>query len=602
MYHINSTSPYYLLNTADNLARKNYYNINSTPSSMCDGVLAPYPTSGYLMPAYNQRNAIDAPLEFELSVSVGTGIELTADITAESAFTGRNLKFRSALIAFELSLSGLNYEYVLIDYAPSADGQSFDIDPGATVTLNSSFAIPTVTSLDNLALVVYAQNDNSHEVLQAGQLTLYPNISLSQWFIFDLTGGNANMIPEPGETCDLWTTLINSPSGAAAEAVTATLTCNDPGITIIEGESDFGDIGPGENATNSADAFVFEVSSNLQPHLVTFTLTYEANGGSYLKTEDFEIMVGIPDILLVDDDTGNSYEDAYIACFDDLDLAYDVWNISNSGSPSAATLLGYDKVIWFTGRADHPLSDPEITAISGYLDGGGKLFISSENLSDDLSGNAFLADYMHVSHGEDYLNIDILNGVPDDPISDGMLVLMAGGAYAPDDQSVIIPDGEALPLFNYDNVTEDCGAIRYEGDYMLVFLAFPFECTAVSPAGYTARTDIMNGILNWFNGFVEVTPTPETGSNSPADYVISSVYPNPFNPQTSIRLNVRQTGWVEASVYNLLGERVETVHSGVMNSGSYVFTFGGADLTSGVYLLKVETPSGMMVNKMILMK
>ena len=601
MYHINSSSPYYQLNSADNLARKNYYNINATPSSMCDGVLDPYPNAGNLTAAYNQRNAVSAPLEFDLSVTVGTTIDLSADITAESAFTGRNLKFRSALVAFELSLSGLNYEFVLLDYAPSADGQIFGVDPGQTVNLSTSFAIPGTTDLDNLAIVVYAQNDVTKEVLQAGQLTLFPNITLNQWFVFDLSGGNGNMIPEAGETCDVWATLINSPSGALAQDLTGIMSTDDPGITIIDGEALFGDIEPGGNWTNADDPFIFEVSSNFQPHVVVFTMTYEANAGAYYKTENFDMMVGIPDILIVDDDAGNNYETAYTQCFQSLDIAFDEWHVSIAGSPSAQTLLGYDKVIWFTGRADHPLTDPEITTITGYLDGGGKLFLSSENLTDDLAGNPFLSDYMHVSHGQDYLNVDILNGIPDDPISDGMQLLMAGGAFPPEDQSVIIPDAEASVLFNYDNPTEDCGAIRYQGDYMLVFMAFPFECTAFSPVGYTARTEALENILNWFDGSSGVAPNPETG-NSPADFNIAKVYPNPFNPQTSISLNIIQSGRVDAVVYNLLGEKVKTLYSGMMNSGRYEFTFDGADLTSGVYLLKVDTRSGTAVNKMILMK
>ena len=601
MYHTNSSSPYYQLNPTDNLARKSYYGINATPSSMVDGVLDTYPTTGYLNGAYGQRNAIPSPLGFDLLVEVGTTIDLTADITSEAIGTYSHLKFRAALVAFELDISTLHYEYVLIGFAPTAAGIDFDIDPGETVTLNTSFNIPATIDLDNLAIVVFAQNDANHEVLQAGQITLFPDLSVFQTFVFDYIVGNGNMIPEAGETCNLWVTLINGESGALAQDITATLSTNDPLIDITYATSTYEDIEPGGNWTNADNPFVIEIDPALQPHVVTFTVEISANGGTYNKTDYIELMVGIPDILLVDDDAGNNYETAFYNALDQLDIAYDEWHINTSGAPN--NLADYNRVIWFTGRADDPLNASEIGVIEDYLDSGGNLFITSENLSDAQTGSSFLSDYMHCSHGEDYLNIDILNGVSGDPISDGTSINMINGAYSPDDQSVIIPDGEAIAIYKYDNTAEDCGAIRYEGDYKLVYFAFPFECIDPNPSSYTSSGEIMENILSWLQESVSVQPWDDGSTGEiPVSYTIAKICPNPFNPQAMIELILPVSGMVTAEVFNTLGERVEVLHQGVLNSGTYRMQFNGAYLTSGVYLLKVDSPAGMVTEKMILLK
>jgi len=600
--------PFYMYNPTDNMARKNYYGIAGTPSMKCDGVLSPSPTTASLNSALSQRSPVDAPVDIYFDVTVGTNIAVDAEVTAESYFSGNNLKFHAVLIGESIDTSGTagwlqsHYEDVMLDMAPSASGQSFNITQSQTVELQASFPIPAITSIENLAVIAFVQNDATREILNARHMVLFPSLTVYQTFVFDMAGGNGNMIPEAGETCDLWVTLENSVNGAYASDVNCILSTDDPDITITDGDAAFGDVGPGAFVMNADNAFVFDVSAALQTHVATFELEITANAGDYYKLERFNLMVGVPEILLVDDDSGNNYELEIINSLTQANFAFDQWTVATSGAPSAQYLLDYDKVVWITGRADHPLNEAEQEAISGYLDGDGKLLISSENLSDDLAGSDFLTNYMHCQHDIDNVNINFLNGVPGDPITDGMTIDMNGGAYLPDDQSSIIPDAEAVTILMYDNTAEDVAALRYESDdYMLVFLAFPLESVSEDEPGYTTRTELLSAIIDWFNYSLGIEP--ETGADVvPHDYDLVSVYPNPFNPQTTISLNIIQSGMVDAVVYNLLGEKVNTLYSGMTNSGRYEFTFDGADLTSGVYLLKVDTPAGTAVEKMILMK
>jgi hypothetical protein len=55
-------------------------------------------------------------------------------------------------------------------------------------------------------------------------------------------------------------------------------------------------------------------------------------------------------------------------------------------------------------------------------------------------------------------------------------------------------------------------------------------------------------------------------------------------------------------VYNILGQEVVTLFSGVQPAGSYVKTFDGTKLASGVYFYRLQAGNQMQVKKMVMMK
>lgn len=73
-------------------------------------------------------------------------------------------------------------------------------------------------------------------------------------------------------------------------------------------------------------------------------------------------------------------------------------------------------------------------------------------------------------------------------------------------------------------------------------------------------------------------------------------YPNPFNPETQIAFEVNETMAVRLDVFDALGREVATLANGSYEPGHYASTFGGPDLASGLYIVRVTaTPetSGM---------
>jgi hypothetical protein len=80
-------------------------------------------------------------------------------------------------------------------------------------------------------------------------------------------------------------------------------------------------------------------------------------------------------------------------------------------------------------------------------------------------------------------------------------------------------------------------------------------------------------------------------------------YPNPFNPATEIRFSVPEDGYASLKVYNVLGQEVATLFSGMARAGHYIpATFNAGTLASGVYLSRLEYNGKSMIQRMLLTK
>lgn len=79
-------------------------------------------------------------------------------------------------------------------------------------------------------------------------------------------------------------------------------------------------------------------------------------------------------------------------------------------------------------------------------------------------------------------------------------------------------------------------------------------------------------------------------------------FPNPFNPQTTIRLSIPQTQAVKLDVYDILGRHIQTIYEGNVNAGFKDFTFDASSLSSGIYIYQLESNSGIQKKAMTLIK
>ena len=79
-------------------------------------------------------------------------------------------------------------------------------------------------------------------------------------------------------------------------------------------------------------------------------------------------------------------------------------------------------------------------------------------------------------------------------------------------------------------------------------------------------------------------------------------YPNPFNPETNIRFNVEKPGEVVIDVFNIRGQKIQTVFDGYLDKGTHSVIWDGKEAGSGVYFYRMQMGDYSETKRMVLMK
>ncbi|MEJ2194591.1 MAG: T9SS type A sorting domain-containing protein [Ignavibacteriaceae bacterium] len=130
---------------------------------------------------------------------------------------------------------------------------------------------------------------------------------------------------------------------------------------------------------------------------------------------------------------------------------------------------------------------------------------------------------------------------------------------------------------------------------------------STSSQAYTGSLgDFPAGDLNWFptkkaeweNWVTDV----DDDEFSPTSFSLYQNYPNPFNPSTKITFILEESGFTTLSIYNLLGQKVETLVEEELPLGTHQITLDASTLSSGVYFYKLQSGQHSSVKKMMLLK
>jgi hypothetical protein len=92
-----------------------------------------------------------------------------------------------------------------------------------------------------------------------------------------------------------------------------------------------------------------------------------------------------------------------------------------------------------------------------------------------------------------------------------------------------------------------------------------------------------------------------------ASEMLLRAYPNPGSGQTLIQFETRNSGVVQASVYDLAGRRVRRLSDGILCAGGHWLSWNGLDdsgrpLPSGVYLARITTSEGTRTARVVVAK
>ena len=426
---------------------------------------------------------------------------------------------------------------------------------------------------------------------------LYELLDLS----FDEISGNDNQRPEPGETVELYFSAQNV--RAYVDDLTVYGRCSDSRIIFTDSSSYIGGPPINEPFDNESDPLVFVVPNDFPVSFVEFILVFTAQGGEYNQELRQRVLVGIPDLLLVDDDEGLDESDYFISAMENMEEVYDIWDVSIQGSP-ASILSEYPILIWFTGDTrEEPMPSEDVEGLISYLDGGGRLLMTSQDFVQRLSerGNpsdlTLIEDYLKV--GYETREIDAMAfGEPGTPF-EGLQFLTAGSGGAGNQVSrdaLIMHDGGML-MVTYGS--ERIAAVGVVGSYAALTIGFGIEGIYNDYQGWDEREDILDAALNFLG---QPTSVSDLEDMIPVHISLSQNYPNPFNPSTTIAFDLPASGPVKLVVYDLLGRRVDVPVDVILKAGRHEISWDGKDRPSGVYFYRLITSNEVVTRRMTLLK
>ncbi|MFZ5433379.1 MAG: FlgD immunoglobulin-like domain containing protein [Calditrichota bacterium] len=305
-----------------------------------------------------------------------------------------------------------------------------------------------------------------------------------------------------------------------------------------------------------------------------------------------DIILPMTDIALVDDDNGAAYEEYFIVSLDSIARRIRLWDKARLGIPSLSEV---PTVVWFTGDdSATALTVDEQTELTAYLDDGGNLLLTGQNITDALgTSSQFLTTVLHCSSRTNTTNLRRVYGVQDNPISAGMDIYLLGSQGAQNQNStssIYVLDGstEVMHYSTGDN-PETCGVSGEYGQGKYVFLSFGLEGVS-GINNTTSRTNILTRCFAWFgDDLMSDYPSPFV----PNRIELAQNYPNPFNPSTTIQFSVSAgAGTVRLTLFNLLGQEIRTLYCGSSPAGMITLqwdgtTDAGMPVPSGTYIYRL---------------
>ncbi|MEZ4387462.1 MAG: FlgD immunoglobulin-like domain containing protein [Candidatus Krumholzibacteriia bacterium] len=514
-----------------------------------------------------------------LGSSCTVTLELTDDLASSDA-----IYLRVAIVEDQVTYASTTYENILRDLLPDVPLTISEAGQTQVVPLAFTFSGSWVAA--NSRLVAFVQRDADKRVLQTCNSRPTPDHSLRYYALGERTviAGGEVVFDEAAlfNTGNLDDTYQVTLDTAALPAGWSAHFTHDAGVDT--------DLTLPLAAGASAAFHVVIDAVGTGEGQVTLTFTPQS-GGAAPRAITYKVITPGTEILIVDDDGAYDYETRYFApALASTGRSFAIWD-RNSTAVSAAVLDNFDAVIWSCGWAFPTVDADDRAALASYLDGGGNLFITGQDIGWEMAdqGGAALAwyqTYLHATYVADDTNLLTLQGVPGDPITDGLSLAISGGDGADNQEypSDIDPRGAgASVILTYDASRN--GAIKADtGLYKVVYLAFGYEAIN-NPAD---RAALMAGIVDW----LLPDPLDAPGNRVPAATAVLGSAPNPFNPMTVIRYAVATEADVTLGVFDVRGRLVRRLDQGRRAVGEHAARWDGLDQTgqalpSGTYVCRI---------------
>ena len=314
----------------------------------------------------------------------------------------------------------------------------------------------------------------------------------------------------------------------------------------------------------------------------------------------FTLRIPPAQILLVDNDTLSRWETFYTSTFDTLNLSYCIWRRRSQGPLPVAPLAGLAEqlVVWYTGNSRRAtLDQADMDSLSAFLDAGGRLFITGQDIGQELSATRFYQDRLHARLRDTTLLLYYAFGNRGDSLGQLFSQSQTAGTQGANNQTSrdgILPDSLARAFLYYDTLTRQVAGICHHDattNARVIYLGFGFEALN-RPTGhptYESRVTFFRKCHDWLIGASGIA---DPGTPTPAPQPLS-VWPNPFPEEAVISYAIPIPGFVRLRVFSKVGALVRTLSQGLRPAGAGQAVWDGRDdqgapVSPGVYICRLD--------------
>ncbi len=281
-------------------------------------------------------------------------------------------------------------------------------------------------------------------------------------------------------------------SSSTWPATTYDATCTTPLTSTPE-------VAPGGSVDVCVKVSVPASAANDSTSDTTVTAT-STGDGTVSGTATMTTIAVAVDTLVVDEDLGSPNVESYYAdALTATGTAFSRWDLSADPELPRSYLTAHSTVVWFTGNAYPAPITPYEADLKAFLDGGGRLFMSGQDILDQAAGTtSFVRDYLHIDwNGTEQQNdkaTATVQGVAGNPVSDGIgTVPLDHSVLGATFEDQVTPIAPATAAFTDDTTEPDALSVA-DGSYKVVFLAFPFEAYGTA----AEKADLMQRVLTYF--------------------------------------------------------------------------------------------------------
>ncbi|MCP4632557.1 MAG: T9SS type A sorting domain-containing protein [candidate division Zixibacteria bacterium] len=528
--------------------------------------------------------------------------------TFEISITVKNFGVSETANSVTLYASSLS-EYLTVESGNLSFG---DIPSGQTVTASGNLLLSTTTDCPHnvplmLKLEINSETDDWESLLKETSNSYH---IVTRDLIIDDSGGNSNGILDPNESAFIYLNIKNE---GTVDAIGLTAEIDSPSdyITILDGEINIADLAAGDSIMQTAEAFSVFVQSEIFPGAVFNFPMHLVDTNEMEQNNSLGLVIGT--VRETDPIGPDSY--GYY-CFDDTDVAYSEHPEYNWVEIDET----WDEVIIYDDRTEEislPFTfryygqDYNVISLcdNGYVALGSTWWANFYNTNIPAVQNAHaqisgLWNDFKGANDRTYVDYKYDSGM------DVFLIAWDNQMFSDNFRAqtfqIILYNPETYPTITGD------GIIVYQYNDIQSYTSTSVGITSPDkrdgieyyfdgnyPPGSAGL--IRNGRAIKFTTSSGMTPVNEE-PQVPVVTALKSNYPNPFNNSTTISFDLAEQGVVRIDIFNLMGQRVETLLNNKLEAGSHDLSWNASNQTSGVYFVKLSSNDVTSVKKAVLIK